>query len=312
MTISPYDTLTDQTGDIETPLTSAPSANVPHTGVHFYHFSMSFYSQLARLALEEKNVQWTSHPVLIVAYEQYDPSYVRINPRCVVPTLVIDGRVTTDAFNICRVVNERIGGDSLIPDQPEEKKCMEIFSALGKEIFVEALSYGTVPDFKRPLIMRLFSGTNHKKKEPILQNLIEKHKDDPFLKEAYEKKLAILQFTENTMHSKEDMKALMSTIYTAMDTIEHQLEAGPFSQGGWLCSQTYSQADLEWSVMLRRFHLLTLGKKLLETRPLTTRYQEALFARPAFKRGMIAWENPVRQILLPILWKKLTRSLGKF
>ncbi len=162
------------------------------------------------------------------------------------------------------------------------------------------------------MLLSLFREENHKAKESILKLLIEKHKDDPFLKQAYAKKLAILQFTENSLQSKEDMKSLMGTIYAAMDKIEHQLEIGPFSKGGWLCSQTYSQADLEWSVMLRRFDMLNLGKKLLQTRPLTARYQKALFARPAFKRGITAWEHPIRQILLPILWKKLTCRLGKF
>jgi ganglioside-induced differentiation-associated protein 1 len=32
-------------------------------GLHLYHFSMSNCSQKARLCLEEKGLQWTSHPV---------------------------------------------------------------------------------------------------------------------------------------------------------------------------------------------------------------------------------------------------------
>ncbi len=312
MTISPYDTFTDQTAGIEAPLTNEHTASAPQQGVHLYHFSISFYSQLARLALEEKNVHWTSHPVLIAASEQYEPAYVRINPRCVVPTLVIDGRVTTDAFNICRVIDATFGGESLIPENPEEQKCMETFSTLFKGIFVEALFYGTVPDFQRPLFLRFFGKMNHNARVQFLNNLIEQHHDDPFLKEAYEKKLAILQFTENSMRSEEDMKELMTTIYAAMDKIEHQLETGPFSKGGWLCSRTYSQTDLEWSVMLRRFEFVNLGKKLLATRPLTARYQKALFDRPAFKRGIIDWEHYIRQMFLPIVWKKFTHSPGKF
>lgn len=308
MTLSPYDTLTDRADEIEAPLTNVYSANVPQKGVHFYHFCMSFYSQLARLALEEKNVSWISHSVLIMAYEQYDPDYVRINPRCVVPTLVIDGHVTTDAYNICRFVDAHFDGDSLMPESPEEQECMKRFSALFREIFVEALSYGTVPDFKRPLFIRLFGGRNHNAKSAILKGLMKQHRDDPFLKEAYEKKLAVLQFTENAMESEEDMKALMKGIYEATDAIEHQLQVGPFSKGGWLCSQTYSQTDLEWSVMLRRFDVLNLGKKLLATRPHTARYQRALFARPAFKRGISDWEHPVRQVLFPVLWKKMSHD----
>lgn len=312
MTLSPYDTLTSQAGDIEGPLTNVYSPHVPQKGVHFYHFCMSFYSQLARLALEEKNVSWISHPVLIVAYEQYDPSYVRINPRCVVPTLVIDGRVTTDATNICRYVDVNFAGAPLIPDSPEEQKCMEEFSSLFKGIFVEALSYGTVPDFKKPLFVRLFGAKNHNAKNPILKDLVVQHSNDPFLKDAYEEKLAILQFTERSMQSEAEMQGLMKNIYTAMDAIEHQLKVGPFQKGGWLCSQTYSQTDLEWSVMLRRFDVLNLGKILLATRPLAASYQKKLYKRPAFKRAINAWEHPVRQIILPVLWKKMTHGLGKF
>lgn len=312
MAISPYDSSTAQAAGIEAPLTNVRSEYVPQRGIHFYHFTMSFYSQLARLALEENGVVWTSHPVLIVAYEQYDPAYVRINPRCVVPTLVIDGRITTDAFNICRLVGATLGGGSLTPDSPEEQQCMERFSSLFKGIFVEALSYGTVPDFKRPLFVRLFGGRNHEAKSRILKQLIEQHSNDPFLKEAYEKKLAILQFTENAMRSAEQMKGLMTTIYATMDEVEYQLEVGPFSRGGWLCSRTYSQADLEWSVMLRRFDFLNLGKKLLTTRPLAARYQKALFDRPAFKRGIVDWEHTMRQILFPLLWKKITHRQGRF
>lgn len=311
MTISPYDTAAAESGDIEAPLTNVHSEYVPQKGIHFYHFTMSFYSQLARLALEECNVRWTSHPVAIVAYEQYDPSYVRINPRCVVPTLVIDGRVTTDAFNICRLVDETYGGGSLTPDDQDEMESMETFSSLFKGIFVEALSYGDVPDFKRPFVLRFLGKKNHSAKAPILKKLVEQHHDDPFLKEAYEKKLAILQFTESSMRSAKEMKALMATIYAAMDKLEHQLEVGPFGKGAWLCSRTYSQADLEWSVMLRRFDVLNLGKKLLATRPHTARYQRALFDRPAFKRGINDWEHPLRQILIPVMWKKLTHRLGK-
>jgi glutathione S-transferase len=310
MTASPYDTKSISADDIDAPLTNVHASNVPQTGVHLYHFPLSFYSQIAQLALAEKNIRWVSHPVLIIDYEQYNPAYVRINPRCVVPTLVIDGKITTDAFNICSVVDEYAGGLSLTPKHPEEQRCVADFRALGRDIFVEALSYGTVPDFKRPWLLRRFSGKNHSAKDPILQRLIKQHKADPFLAAAYEKKRDILQFTERFLHSKDEMKTLMNTVYAAMDKIEHQLKTGPFSKNGWLCSQAYSQADLEWSVMLRRFDFLNLGKILLKTRPLTARYQKKLFARGAFKKAIVAWEHPIRQVFLPILWKKIQRMLG--
>lgn len=305
---SPYDAPEHRTGGIEAPLTSVRSAYVPQRGVHLYHFPTSFYSQLARLALEAKGVAWTSHPVLIVAGEQYDPVYVHINPRCVVPTLAVDGRVTTDAFNICRFVDSHFEGDPLVPDIPEERECIETFSSIYRSIFVEALTYGTVPDFDRRVTFRLFGDKNRRARAAVLERLIRQHQGDGFLKEAYEKKLAVLQFTEDAVRSGEEMEALIDTVRHALDAVEQQLRVGPFPKGGWLCSWTYSQADIEWSVMLRRLDALGLGGKLLAARPLATQYRKALFARPAFKRGVARWEHPVTQILFPVLRRKLSRG----
>ena len=71
--------------DVLNPLTGVHNEHAPQHGIHLYHFPMSFFSQLARLTLEEKQVGWFSHEIIIVGgvYDQYNPDYVRINPRCV-------------------------------------------------------------------------------------------------------------------------------------------------------------------------------------------------------------------------------------
>jgi glutathione S-transferase len=168
----------------------------------------------------------------------------------------------------------------------------------------------TCPTSPARLYLRRFSGKNHADKAPILRQLIEKHRNDAFLKEAYEKRPGILEFTESTLHSLEQMHEVMETIYRSMDQLETQLAGGPFSNGGWLCGRRFTQADLEWSAMLRRFHMLRLEPKVMATIPHCARYQAKLFARPAFMRRMIDWENPVRQIFLPLIWKKITGRLG--
>jgi len=91
-------------------LTDFPCEYAPQQGVHLYHFPLSPCSQKVRQILVEKRVAWQSHVILLPAYEQYDPAYVRINPRCVVPALVCDGKVTTDSENVLRYVDRKWDG----------------------------------------------------------------------------------------------------------------------------------------------------------------------------------------------------------
>lgn len=64
--------------------------------------------------------------------------------------------------------------------------------------------------------------------------------------------------------------------------------------------------------MLRRFHFLTLDKTLVRDRPNSAAYQERLFSRPAFKRALVDWEHPLRQIVFPMICKKLMHRPAKF
>lgn len=291
-------------------LTDEPCDAAPRTGIHFYHFPMSFFSQKARQALEETGQPWTSHIIQLSLHDQYAPDYVRINPRCVVPTLVREGRVTSDADNIMRFIASTYPETALVPIGPDEATAMGRFRELADGIFVEAITYGDVPGLKRPLIFRHHIKVEHRKKLAKLDTLIEAHADDPLLKAAYEQKRAIMRKTVATFHSNEEMAAVMADAERILDNVQAQLEAGPFAEGGWLCSQTFSLADIDWGTLLNRFTFLGLAPRLIEPRPALGRYLVKLKERPSFKRGVVAWERPIRQIVIPVLYGKLLQSFG--
>ena len=75
--------------------------------VILYHIPPSFYSQVARLALAEKGVAYTSR---FLAMDMYQPWYMRLNPGGTVPTMVHDGKFVPDSFAIARYADgEGIG-----------------------------------------------------------------------------------------------------------------------------------------------------------------------------------------------------------
>jgi len=80
--------------------------------IALYHFGFSTCSQKVRLVLAQKGIEFTSREVNLMAGEQHDPEYVRLNPDHVVPTLVHDERVFVESSLIVRYL------DDAFPDPP--------------------------------------------------------------------------------------------------------------------------------------------------------------------------------------------------
>ena len=67
---------------------------------------------MARLALVEKGLSFQRHQIDIMdTNEQFEPWYVALNPRAVVPTLQIDDEVVTDTIRIVNRVQTMPGPD---------------------------------------------------------------------------------------------------------------------------------------------------------------------------------------------------------
>ena len=67
--------------------------------LELYHNDISVCAQKVRIVLAEKNLEWTSHHINLVAGEQTDPKYLAIHPKGVVPALIDDGRVVLDSLS---------------------------------------------------------------------------------------------------------------------------------------------------------------------------------------------------------------------
>ena len=180
---------------VDAPLTEVPNQWAPQQGIYLYHFPLSLDSQKVRQCLEELGVQWQSHPIVLSAHQQFSPSYLRINSRCVVPTLVIDGKVTTDTINILNLLAARFGpANRCFQTSEEEKALVTYWVDKAAHLFIEALTYGHVEGVKKPFPLgnATDSGRSHQDKVDLLSGLIETYKNDPTLKAAYKKKRAVI------------------------------------------------------------------------------------------------------------------------
>lgn len=87
------------------------------TRITLFDHRSSICSQMARLALVEKGLEFERrHVDIMETNEQFAPWYVALNPRAVVPTLVIGDEVVTDTIRIVKRV-DRFDGPDLAGDE---------------------------------------------------------------------------------------------------------------------------------------------------------------------------------------------------
>lgn len=71
-----------------------------------YHHGSSACAAKVRFVLEEKDLDWQGIYIDILKGDQFDPDYLRINPKGVVPVLVHDGKVITESTVICEYLED--------------------------------------------------------------------------------------------------------------------------------------------------------------------------------------------------------------
>ena len=298
---------------VDAPLTEVPNQWAPQQGIHLYHFPLSLDSQKVRQGLEELGVQWQSHPILLSAHQQFSPSYVRINSRCVVPTLVIDGKVTTDTINILDLLGARFSNaNQSFETSAEEKELVNYWVDKAAGLFIEALTYGHIDGVKKPFPLgnASDSGRSHQDKVDLLSGLIETYKKDLTLKAAYEKKRAVIEATKEAMVAPGQMSAIVDATRVELADLAHQLAAGQFNHGGWLSSDAFSLADVQWGAVLYRLQWVGLQPLLWEEGSIISAYAEKLFAKASFQTGVVQWSRVGRKVVLPTIRYKLLKSLG--
>ena len=74
--------------------------------LELYHNAMSVCAQKVRVTLAEKGIPYTAHALDIRAGETHTPEYRALNPKGVVPTLVVDGLPIVESTIICEYLDD--------------------------------------------------------------------------------------------------------------------------------------------------------------------------------------------------------------
>lgn len=244
-------------------------------GVVLHHTPISSFSQQVRLALEEKGVAWTSREVdIVVAHGQLDPDYLRMNPRGVVPTLVDQGRVVTDAIQILHYIDEMFPGRPLHPDDLAARARMERLVTLVDTLPLGRATFGSLPGPAR----RLFALDRDER----LRQLDVVRREHPELASACEAKAKGVQAWFETVGRQDLREEALVAIDAALDEVAAALAEGD----AWLSGDDHGLADIAWTPVAAR--LVALGQRhRLEARPALARWYDTVRQRPSFAAAAV-------------------------
>ena len=257
-----------------------------------YNIPPSLCSQKVRLVLVEKGVAFRNRWMDIgPSAENYEPWYVKLNPKCVVPTLVNGDEVITDSLVIMRYVAENFEGPRLIPEDEDERAQMEHWYALAESLDFRLFTFSTV----NPRL----SGFGLSSKLKKLRAYAEKY---PELRAEYEAKFQDISELKNQTQSPEIVKSHRAKLNSELDALDKTLESQPFIAGS-----TYSLADVIWTVSLTRM-LFLKQHSVIESRPNLNAYYNRMRARPSYEEAMLYPHFKIGP-MLPLLTRKLGPKL---
>ena len=92
--------------------------------MEYYYFPNSHWSRAVSMALSEKGLSPRRHFVDIRRNASFEPAYLELNPKGVVPTLVDRGQVVCNSLRIAQYLDETYPSPPLYQRHPEQARVL--------------------------------------------------------------------------------------------------------------------------------------------------------------------------------------------
>ena len=231
-----------------------------------YQFGNSVCAQKVRITLAEKGLDWQPREVDLFKSEQYDPEYLKLNPKGVVPTLVHDGRPVCESTLICEYLEEVFPQPRLTPVDPYDRSRMRIWS----KMVDEGLHEGVTEISFSAMFREKMRAMTPEERETRLRNI-----GDPKRR---------MRFTSTYEDGPDSPFVLhgIAAFEKAFETLEATLGDGR----DWIFGDRHTLADINIMPYTARLVYLGLFDVWNEDRPLVHAWWRRVSALPSFKDGI--------------------------
>ena len=232
--------------------------------LELYHAEPVANSMKVLLCLKEKQIEFVSHYVDLLRFEQHQPGFLAINPNGQVPVLVHDGNIITESTVINEYLEDLFPEVRLRPEDPVERAQMRIWNKFVDEYFCPALSMIGWHTMVRKVAQRL--------KGPQLQEMLAHIP----LKEQRDKwrESAAQAWTE------EQLEDWRRRVRSSIERMEQGL------RGPWMLGEQFTLADVSLFAMLIRMPEYYADMVNDRDSPRVIEWYGRMMSRPAVKETL--------------------------
>jgi glutathione S-transferase len=234
--------------------------------VTLYDYGNSVCCQKVRITLRAKGLEWNAIRVELFTSEQYDPKYLKLNPKGVVPTLVYNGTPVIESTLICEFLDDTFPDPPLVPSDPAERARMRLWS----KYVDEGLFEGATEISFSAMFREKMKSMSSELRERRFENIGDPRRRDRF-RSTY----------ESGVHS----PFVLHAIYAYERAFKH-MEATLSERGPWLLGKTPTLADINMMPFVARLSYLGLLDAGTADRPRINEWWARTQEWPHFKRGL--------------------------
>jgi glutathione S-transferase len=227
------------------------------------------------LCLKEKGLEFTSHYVDLLRFEQHSEEFLKLNPNGQVPVLVHGGAVITESTVINEYLDDAFPAVPLRPENLAQRAQMRIWSKFVDEYFCPALSmWGW-----HLMVRRVAQSLSKNELEKVLERIPLKEQRDKWATIAGE------SFSEAQL---EESRRKLAVSIGRMEKI--------LAKSRWLAGSGYSLADVNSYSMVAGVPRMFPDIMNPKTAPLACAWLDAMNARPAVQAAL-SMPNKVPEVL---------------
>ena len=233
-----------------------------------YDFGNSVCCQKVRITMRAKGLAWEAIKVDLFKTEQYDPKYLKLNPKGVVPTLVHDGKPVIESTLICEYIDETFPQPPhLIPTDPWRQSRMRLWS----KMVDEGLHDGVTEISFSAMFRERMKNMTPEVRERRFRNVGDPRRTDRF-KSTYDHGAK----SPFVVHG-------VAAYERAYKTLEGTLAEGG---GPWILGSDPTLADINLMPYVARLDYLGLLDLWIKDRPFVKAWWTSAREWPAFRSGL--------------------------